>query len=41
MDMGVGMVVPMRMGVVMRMAMNVVVVMGVGRGRNHASDVIL
>ena len=41
MDMGVGMVVPMRMPVAMRMVMNVVVVMGVGRGGNHAQDVIL
>ena len=41
MDMGVGMVVPMRMPVAMRMVMNVVVVMGAGRGGNHASDVIL
>ncbi|MBB2735938.1 hypothetical protein M2197_001263 [Bradyrhizobium japonicum] len=35
------MVVPMRMGVAMRMVMNVVVVMGAGRGGSHASDVIL
>ena len=41
MDMGVGMIVSMRMPVAMRMVMNVVVVMGVGRGGNHASDVIL
>lgn len=34
MDMGVG--VPMRMPVVMRMAMSVVVMMSVGRGGNHA-----
>lgn len=45
MDMGVGMIVSMRMPVAMRMVMglarNVVVVMSVGRGGNHASDVIL
>ena len=36
-----GVVVPMRMPVVMRMAMSMVVMMGVGRGGNHAQDVIL
>ena len=41
MDMGMAVVVPMRMPVVMRMAMGVVVMMGVGRGGNHAKDVIL
>ena len=44
-DMGVGVIVSMRMPVVMRMAMGVVmsmvVMMGVGRGGNHAQDVIL
>lgn len=43
--MGVGVVVPMRMSVVMGvtlgMAMSMVVLMGVGRGGNHAGDVIL
>ena len=33
--MGMGVVVPMRMTVVMRMAMGMVVMMGVGRGGNH------
>ena len=49
MDMGVGVVVPVRMrvimglavGVAMRLTMGMVVVMGVGRGGNHAEDVIL
>ena len=45
MDMGVAVVVPVRMPVVMgmagRMAMGIVVMMGVGRGGNHAKDVIL
>jgi hypothetical protein len=45
MDMGVAVVVPMRMPVVMRMAigvvMGMVVMTGVGRGGNHAQDVIL
>ena len=49
MDMGVGVVVPMRMPVVtgmtvrvaMRMTMGMVVMMGGGRGGNHAGDVIL
>ncbi|TWB06413.1 hypothetical protein FBZ96_101225 [Bradyrhizobium stylosanthis] len=35
MDMGMGVIVPMRMPVVMRMAMGMVVMMGVGRGGNH------
>ena len=45
--MGVGVVVPVRMimgmavGVAMRLTMGMVVVMGVGRGGNHAEDVIL
>jgi hypothetical protein len=33
--------VSVRMPVVMRMAMGTVVVLGVGRGGNHAEDVIL
>ena len=45
MDMGVGVNVPMRMpvvvGMTMRVTMGVVVMMGVGRGGNHAGDVIL
>lgn len=51
MDMGVGVVVPMRMPVVMimgmavgvarRMTVGMVVMMGVGRGGNHVQDVIL
>lgn len=43
MDMGVGVVVPVRMAVVatMGVAMSMVVMMGVGRGGNHAQDVIL
>ena len=41
-DMGVGMIVPMRMPVAMRWSDGrMVVVMGVGRGGNHARDVIL
>ncbi len=47
--MGVGMVVPVRMPVVVgmtmgvagRITMSMVVMMGVGRGGNHAQDVIL
>lgn len=40
--MGVAVVVPVRMPVgTVRMAMNMVVMMGVGRGGNHAEDVIL
>lgn len=35
MDMGMGVVVPMRM------ALGMVVIMGGGRGGNHAEDVIL
>ena len=45
MDMGVAVVVPVRMPMVVRMtmglAMSMVVRMGVGRGGNHAEDVIL
>lgn len=44
MDMGVGVIVPMRMPVVMRMTMGMpmnLVVVGVGRDGNHAKDVIL
>lgn len=42
MDMGVGVIVPMRMPVVMGVTMSMVVVMmGGGRGGNHAKDVIL
>ena len=45
MDMGVGVVVPVRMPVIVRMtmgmAMSAVVMRGVGRGGNHAEDVIL
>lgn len=40
MDMGMGVVVPVRMAVVVGMA-TVVVMMGGGRGGNHARDVIL
>ena len=43
--MGVAVVVPVRMPVVIGMAggvtMSMVVMMGVGRGGNHANDVIL
>ncbi len=43
--MGVGVVVPVRMAVVVGMtmgaAMSMVVMMGAGRGGNHARDVIL
>lgn len=39
MDMGMGVVVPVRMA--MRMAVGMVVIMGGGRGGNHAEDVIL
>lgn len=43
--MGMGVVVPVRMpmvvGMTMGMAMRMVGMMGVGRGGNHAKDVIL
>lgn len=41
MHMRVGVVVPMRMPVAMRMVMSVAVMMRVGRGGNHAKNVIL
>lgn len=41
MDMGVGMIVPLRMPVVVRLARSMVVMMGGGRDGNHAKDVIL
>lgn len=41
MDMGVGVIVPMRMPVVMGVTMSMVVMMSGGRGGNHAKDVIL
>ncbi len=44
-DMGVGVIVSMRMpvvlGMVMGMAMSMIVIMHLGRGGNHAGDVIL
>lgn len=45
MDMGVGVGVPVRMpmvvGTTVRLATGMVVLMSVGRGGNHAKDVIL
>ncbi|MET4798371.1 hypothetical protein ABIA96_000930 [Bradyrhizobium sp. LB11.1] len=42
MDMGVAVVVPMRMPVVMGVTVGMsMVLVGVGRGGNHAGDVIL
>jgi hypothetical protein len=41
MDMSVGVIMPVVMGMAVRMAMSMVVLMGVGRGGNHAKDVIL
>lgn len=40
-NMGMGVVVPVRMPMVVGMTMRMVVMMGVGRGGNHAKDVIL
>lgn len=41
MDMGVGVIVRVRMPVVMGVTMSMVVMMGGGRGGNHAKYVIL
>lgn len=41
MDMGMGMIVPVRMPVVVRLAKSMVRMRGGGRDGNHAKDVIL